>query len=70
MADIAVDGSTTQIGAGAGVVMTSPEGDIFAYAVRFGFKASKNEAEYEGAFAGINMSIAVEANEIKMITDS
>ncbi|XP_057248169.1 uncharacterized protein LOC130590168 [Beta vulgaris subsp. vulgaris] len=50
---IEVDGSAAQSGAGAGVVMTSPEGEIFEHAIRFGFKASNNEAEYEAALAGL-----------------
>nr|GFA20979.1 reverse transcriptase domain-containing protein [Tanacetum cinerariifolium] len=33
--------------AGAGVILTSPEGTEFTYALRFQFTASNNEAEYE-----------------------
>ena len=67
---IAVDGSGGQTGAGAGVVMTSPEGKTFEYVVRFGFKASNNEAEYEAALTGISLNIAAGARKIVMITDS
>ncbi|XP_010666430.2 uncharacterized protein LOC104883586 [Beta vulgaris subsp. vulgaris] len=67
---IEVDGSATQSGAGAGVVMTSPEGEIFEHAIRFGFKASNNEAEYEAALAGLSLSIAAGARNVIMITDS
>ena len=48
---ISVDGITAQTGTGVG--MTFPEGGTFKYAVRFGFKASNIEAEYEAALAGI-----------------
>ncbi|XP_057250131.1 uncharacterized protein LOC130591205 [Beta vulgaris subsp. vulgaris] len=67
---VEVDGSAAQSGAGAGVVMTSPEGEIFEHAIRFGFKASNNEAEYEAALAGLSLSIAAGARNVIMITDS
>lgn len=38
--------------------MTSPEGEIFEYIIRLGFKASNNEAEYEEALVGLSLSIA------------
>lgn len=38
--------------------------------VRFGFKTSNNEAEYEAALASINMCIAVGAKKIMMIMGS
>ncbi|XP_048493061.1 uncharacterized protein LOC125493630 [Beta vulgaris subsp. vulgaris] len=65
---IEVDGSTAQsgAGAGAGVVMTSPEGKIFEYAIRFGFKALNNET----ALVGLSLSIAAGAKKILMTIDS
>ncbi|KAI3465894.1 hypothetical protein Pfo_022557 [Paulownia fortunei] len=42
-----VDGSATISGCGAGIVLTSPEGEELEFAVRFEFKTSNNEAEYE-----------------------
>ena len=50
--------------------MTSPEGEIFEYAIRSGFKALNNEAEYEAALAGLSLSIAPGAKKILMTTDS
>ena len=67
---IVIDCSATQTGAGASIVMTSPDGEIFEYVVRFSFKGSNNEAEYKVALAGINLSIAAGAKKILMITDS
>ncbi|KAL0294303.1 UNVERIFIED_CONTAM: hypothetical protein Sradi_6893500 [Sesamum radiatum] len=43
-----VDGSSTTQGSGAGIVITSPRGENLEFSVKFGFKASNNEAEYEG----------------------
>ncbi|XP_021760261.1 uncharacterized protein LOC110725102 [Chenopodium quinoa] len=55
------DGSSTVNGSGAGVVITSPEGKSFEYALKFSFNASNNEAEYEAAIAGLELCIALEA---------
>ena len=49
--------------------MTSPYGELFEYTVRFGFKASNNEAECEASLANISQSIATAARRIVMITD-
>ncbi|KAK4383001.1 hypothetical protein Sango_2819700 [Sesamum angolense] len=51
-----VDGSSTTQDSGAGVVTTSPHGEDLEFAVKFGLKASNNEAEYE-AFV-ISMRVA------------
>ncbi|KAL0448298.1 UNVERIFIED_CONTAM: hypothetical protein Slati_1386200 [Sesamum latifolium] len=40
-----VDGSSTIQGSGAGIVITSPQGEDLEFAIKFGFKASNNEAE-------------------------
>lgn len=57
------------MGAGAGVVMTSPSGETFEYNVHFGFKASNNEVEYEVAIAGICLSIVAGTKRIIMLMD-
>ena len=36
--------------------MTSPNKIDVEYALRFGFQASNNEAEYEAVIAGLNLS--------------
>ncbi|XP_021735240.1 uncharacterized protein LOC110701933 [Chenopodium quinoa] len=64
------DGSATVNGSGARVVITSPEGKNFEYALKFSFKASNNEAEYEAAVAGLELCIALEAEHICLKTDS
>nr|GEV96413.1 reverse transcriptase domain-containing protein [Tanacetum cinerariifolium] len=45
------DGSSCMDGSGAGLILTSPEGTEFTYALRFQFAASNNEAEYEALIA-------------------
>ncbi|GJV94597.1 reverse transcriptase domain-containing protein [Tanacetum coccineum] len=45
------DGSTCADGSGAGLILTNPEGTKFTYALRFGFEATNNMAEYEALIA-------------------
>nr|GFA40460.1 reverse transcriptase domain-containing protein [Tanacetum cinerariifolium] len=47
------DGSSCVDGSGACVILTNPEGMEFTYALRFEFKATNNEAEYEALIAGL-----------------
>ena len=65
-----VDGSAADSGSGAEIVMTSPEGNSFQYAIKFGFPASNNEAEYEAAIAGLRMCLAASAKQVLLKTDS
>ncbi|GJZ91538.1 reverse transcriptase domain-containing protein [Tanacetum coccineum] len=50
------DGSSCLEGSGAGLILTSPEGEEFTYALRFEFDASNNEAEYEALVAGLQIA--------------
>nr|GEW84092.1 reverse transcriptase domain-containing protein [Tanacetum cinerariifolium] len=50
------DGSSCLEGSGAGLILTSPEGEEFTYALRFKFDASNNEAEYEALVAGLRIA--------------
>ncbi|XP_056691635.1 uncharacterized protein [Spinacia oleracea] len=68
--EISVDGSAAQSGAGAGIVMTSPAGDKFEYAIRFTLTASNNEEEYEATIAGVQLCLAADAKKVIMTTDS
>jgi hypothetical protein len=47
------DGSYTLKGAGAGVVLIPPEGDVLKYAIQLEFSATNNIAEYEGLVNGL-----------------
>ncbi|XP_056694879.1 uncharacterized protein [Spinacia oleracea] len=62
--------SVTKSGAGGWVIITSPEGDQFEYAIKFSFQASNNEAEYEAAIAGIQICMAAGARRLILTTDS
>ena len=44
---LSVDGASNAQGSGAGLILTSPKGIDVEYALKFGFRTSNNEAEYE-----------------------
>ncbi|MCI78084.1 gag-pol polyprotein, partial [Trifolium medium] len=48
-----VDGSSNLRGSGAGVVLEGPDGVLIEQTLRFDFKASNNQAEYEALIAGM-----------------
>jgi hypothetical protein len=51
-----IDESYTLKGAGAGVVLISPEGDILKYAVQFEFPIMNNITKYEGLVMGLQLA--------------
>ncbi|GJX76148.1 reverse transcriptase domain-containing protein [Tanacetum coccineum] len=51
-----MDGSSCIDGLGAGLILTSPDGAHFTYALRFQFTASNIEAEYEALLAGLHIA--------------
>lgn len=57
-------------GSGAGIVLISPEQKTIEYALKFMFKTSNNEAEYEAAIAGQELCISLEAEHVHLKTDS
>lgn len=65
-----VDGASGQEGAGAGLLLIDPQGTEIAYALRFDFPASNNEAEYEALIAGLNLALKTGAKEIQVYGDS
>ncbi|KAK4403042.1 hypothetical protein Sango_1044900 [Sesamum angolense] len=65
-----VDGSSTAQGSEAGVVITSPQGKDMEFAIKFDFKTSKNEAEYEALVLGMRMAQDVGASHLLAYSDS
>lgn len=57
-------------GAGGGIVLECPEGEELEYAVRFHFKASNNEAEYEALLQGLRLAKKVGAQRAIVYSDS
>jgi ribonuclease HI len=65
------DGSKRVQGAGAGVVLISPQGDKLKYILRMSFsQASNNKAEYEALLHGIKMAKACGVTQLKNFGDS
>ena len=67
---LSVDGASNAQGSGAGLILTSPEGIDIEYALRFGFHASNNEAEYEAVIAGLNLAHSLEVYQLEVYSDS
>jgi ribonuclease HI len=69
--DNVFDGSKRVQGAGAGVVLISPQGDKLNYVLRMSFpQASNNEAEYEALLHRMKMAKACGATRLKIFGDS
>jgi ribonuclease HI len=68
---IYVDGSKCVSGAGAGVILVSPQGDKMRYILCMRFaNPSNNEAKYEAVLHGMCMAKACGATRIKIHGDS
>ena len=67
---LSVDGVANSQRSGAGLILTSPDGIDMEYALRFGFQASNNEAEYEVVIAGLNLTHSMEADQLEVCSDS
>jgi ribonuclease HI len=62
------DGSKRIQGAGAGIVLISPQGDKLKYVLRMSFpQASNNEAEYEALLHGMKMEKLAEQLDLKYL---
>nr|ABA99479.1 retrotransposon protein, putative, unclassified [Oryza sativa Japonica Group] len=64
------DGSLSLQGAGAGVTLTSPSGDVLRYLVRLDFRATNNMAEYEGLLAGLRVAAGLGIRHLLVLGDS
>ena len=65
-----MDGSSTQQGGRAGIVITSPENDVFKYGVQLKFSITNNEVEYEALLAGLRIARALGAEKIVLKSNS
>nr|GEY16926.1 reverse transcriptase domain-containing protein [Tanacetum cinerariifolium] len=64
------DGSSCVDGSGAGLILTSPEGAEFTYALRFQFSASNNKAEYEALVVGLRIAAQMGVKNVQVSVDS
>ncbi|KAL0356313.1 UNVERIFIED_CONTAM: Retrovirus-related Pol polyprotein from transposon [Sesamum radiatum] len=65
-----VDGSSTAQKSGAGIVITTPQGEDLEFAIKFDFKASNNEAEYETLVISMRMAHETWARRLLAYSDS
>jgi len=67
---LSVHGSSNQQGSGAGVILEGPNGLQIEQALRFAFKASNNQAEYEALIAGMLLDKEMGAKGLLEKSDS
>jgi ribonuclease HI len=67
---LSVDGSSNKRGSGAGIVLEGPDGIQIEQSLRFNFKASNNQAEYEALIAGMSLAAEMEAKHLQVKSDS
>ncbi|XP_071688006.1 uncharacterized protein [Rutidosis leptorrhynchoides] len=64
------DGASSEEGVGAGLVLTSLEGEEHTYALQFCFYASNNEAEYEAFLSGLRIASEMGIKHLRAYFDS
>ena len=64
-----VDGASSAMGAGARIVIITPEGIRLEHSFRLGFKASNNEAEYEALIVELKTFLDLGARDVEVYSD-
>ncbi|GKB90406.1 reverse transcriptase domain-containing protein [Tanacetum coccineum] len=64
------DGASNVEGSGVGLILTDPSGQAITFALRFNFRTSNNETEYEALMAGLELAVHMEAECLEVYTDS
>ena len=59
-----------QTGAGIGLQLTSPNREWIEQAVRLGFSSTNNESEYAAMIAGLELALAMDADNLSVQSDS
>ncbi|XP_068463951.1 uncharacterized protein [Phaseolus vulgaris] len=67
---LSVDGSSNQQGSGAGIILEGPNGVLIEQALRFTFKVSNNQVEYEALIAGMLLAKEMGAQSLLAKSDS
>ena len=65
-----VDGASSAMGVGAGIVIITLEGIQLEHSFRLRFKAPKNEAEYEALLTGLRAVLGMGAQDVEVYSDS
>ncbi|CAL8136204.1 unnamed protein product [Prunus armeniaca] len=64
------DGSSTETRSGAGVVIESPQGQMWQFAFQLDFKCTNNQAEYEALIIGLEILKEMKATRVLVYGDS
>ncbi|XP_057436319.1 uncharacterized protein LOC130728766 [Lotus japonicus] len=67
---LSVDGSSNVKGSGAGIILEGPRGVTIEQSLKFDFKASNNQVEYEAIITGLKLAIEMGVKNITIKTDS
>ena len=65
-----MDESSNDGGSGVGLILISPEGHRMHCTLKFGFKASNNEAKYEALIARLNLAKEMKVESLEIYNDS
>ena len=65
-----MDGASSAMRAGVGIVLITPEGIRLEHSFRLGFKASNNETEYEALIAGLKTAFDLGTRNVEVYSDS
>ncbi|XP_027362525.1 uncharacterized protein LOC113870124 [Abrus precatorius] len=70
MWNLHIDGSSNRLSSGAGVILEGPNTVTIEQFIRFGFKASNNQAEYKALLAGLRLAKEMGVKRITGWSDS
>ena len=65
-----MDGATSAMRAGAGIVIITPEGIQLEHSFRLGFRASNNKAKYEALLVGLKTVLGIGARDVEAYSNS
>jgi len=65
-----MDGASSALGVGAGIVIITLEGIRLQHSFRLGFKASNNKTDHEALLAGLRVVLDLGALEVEIYSDS
>nr|KYP66897.1 Transposon Ty3-I Gag-Pol polyprotein [Cajanus cajan] len=65
-----VDGSSNTKGSGAGIILEGPNDMMLELAIKFDFRATNNQEEYEALLAGLRLAKDVGIKRLRCCTDS
>ena len=64
------DGASQSSGSGVGLLLQSPTVEQLEQAIRLGFPASNNEAEYEAIISGLDLDLTLSVSKLRIYSDS